>query len=144
MLKSVLLFFIISVCCGSLSAQSNCPGKVVGITGQGTATENGREIRISSQNYTRIKLYSGLIVNAIGKGSELKLELDCVNGQVIVSPSRPYKIPGTPKAASGTKPGSKIWKRGGGYRAGSSIILFPIESSEIVDVLRPETVVLRW
>jgi hypothetical protein len=139
----IWIFFIISVCFTSLLAQSRCQGEIVSIKGTGTLTENGKVYRITSKNYNKIKLISGQVLKTNKNGDELRVKLDCVNGEFSVS-VKPYKIPGKPEAAKGTILDPDYWKNGGGNRNGNGIILFPIESDEIVDVVRPESVVLRW
>jgi hypothetical protein len=149
MQKLKWIFFIVLIYCINISAQSTCQGIIASLKGTGTLQKNGKETKITSGNYRKIKLTSGQTLKVTGENDEMKLHLDCIKEEVIVSFNKPYTMRGKPEKPTGHSLDDRIWKPGGGHRTnnGGFILFpteFPIESEETINVVRPETVVLRW
>lgn len=140
----IFILSICSVCCVNTIAQQTCSGDILSIKGTGLLKDGKTNTKITQQNYSKIKPKSGQILMVNSKNDELRLKLDCANGEVKIIFNKPYEIPGRPEMVKGPGLKPEVWKDGGGNRHGDGIILFPIESDEIIAVVRPETAMLRW
>ena len=145
------LIFVTMILLSISSAAQNKVGKIIDLKGTARLKHvNGKdETLIEKKNYAR-DLQPGQKLK-VDKNSQMQIVLCDDKKPIILTPSGNwYLVPSTIICSAAADSSiQQVLRRnftpGGRHRRGEdSFILFPIESEELVDIVRPETVVLRW
>lgn len=137
--------FLTLLFCGNAVAQ-NSVGIIVELKGTARLKQtDGKELRLDEKNFVR-KLQSGQKLKAVGKG-QIKIKL-CNNTTATVYSDKWYTVPKVICSTSANAEKLDVIKKtfiiAARHRGDGDFILFPTESKELVDIVRPETVVFRW
>lgn len=141
------ILFLILFFCINTEAQNNV-AVVIEVKGTARLREiNGKETKLTEKNYVA-SLTVGQSLKADRRG---QVRIKLCNGRTEIVGNKWYSIRqiicAVPKATSKRRAFEIIFTLGARVRikrGGDEFILFPIESPEIPNIIRPETVVLRW
>jgi tetratricopeptide (TPR) repeat protein len=148
MRRTCLIFLTILYLCSNAAGQSDV-GWIINLKGTAQLKKvNGKKIKIlTEKNFARpLQPNQELKVD---KGGQMQIKLCNKATPFSISHTKWYKVPtaiNCPSSADLTR--YLIMEKHFGFgpesRTGDGFILFPIESENIIDTIRPETVVLRW
>lgn len=143
--KMILIFLMIVFLFGNAAAQDNV-GIIVELKGTARLKQtDGKELRLNGKNFAR-RLQAGQRLKSYGKG-QIQIGL-CNNTSASISSNKWYTVP---QVICSSQVDSakrdiilKTFVIAARHRGDGDFILFPTESREIMDMVRPETVMFRW
>jgi tetratricopeptide (TPR) repeat protein len=146
MRRTHLIFLTVLFLCVNTAAQNNV-GKIIALKGTARLQQsNGKVEILTEKNFARSLQPNQRL--RVDRNGQMKIIL-CDGTTPFVTGKKWYPVPATvicSPSADSMKQGviRKLFGIGARHRNGDGFILFPIESKEIIDTIRPETAVFRW
>lgn len=146
MLRVCLVCLTITVLCVSAAAQNNV-GRIIDLKGTALLRqEDGRVETLTEKNYVRdLKPKQRL---KLGREGQMQIIL-CDGTRPFIPAGKWYPVPAniicsTPKESPVQRVIASRFRAFIRHRTGDAFILFPLESKELADKVRPETAQFRW